>query len=432
MPFFVIKLLSIALTMLGLLLPRFAIADTVVSDSSGPRIIPEEYFGMHVRWGATTPYWPRAHFHSWRIITTETTWNSLEPQRSMWDFGALDKAVATAEARGVEALYTLGYAPLWAVDPKFKDTWNPGHALPPQDLRDWEIYVQAVVKRYKGRIKYYELMNEPHFTEVDGRHSKRDFPVANMVEMARIVSRIIKQYDPEAGLVSMSPSGAYNGIRRIEAFLKAGGGQYIDVVGFHFYEKTPEDIPKLANALRRVMGKYELAHLPIWNTESGFYIAASDMPPGRVPTSETLFTPTQGGAVVSRALALGAAAGLRRFYWYSWDIPTMALTEGKGRTIAPAGNAYIKTERWLRGATINECRTADDKLWICTLNRGERKARLVWNTTGTRNWMVPAQWQARQYETLLGGMANVDQSGRIRVDEAPLLIVSDDMAWGTP
>jgi len=432
MSFSVVKLMSGALIVWISMLPGFVTADTVVSDLSGPRSVPEEYFGMHVRWGATTLYWPKARFHSWRVITTETTWSNLESRKGVWLFGPLDTAVATAESRGVEVLYTLGYAPQWAIDRKFIGDWNPGHALPPQDLADWESYVRTVVQRYKGRIKNYELMNEPHFTEMDGRYSKRDFPVATMVEMARIASRIIKEHDPGARLVSMSPSGAYNGIRRVEAFLKAGGGKYVDAVGFHFYEKTPEDIPKLARALRRVMANYGLAHLPVWNTESGFYIAASDIPPGRVSASETLFTPTQGGAVVSRALTLGAAAGLRRFYWYSWDIPTMALTEGKGRTIAPAGNAYIKTERWLRGATINECRTADDKLWICSLSRGERKARLVWNTTEARVLRVPPQWQARQFETLLGGVVNVDHNGRVRVDEAPLLIVSDDQAWGTP
>lgn len=432
MHFFVIKLLSIILVVLGLLLPRFAIADMVFSDLSGPLTIPEEYFGMHVRWGATTHYWPKARFHSWRIITTETTWHSLEQQKGVWHFGALDKAVATAEARGVEALYTLGYAPQWAIDPKFTDIWNPGLALPPQDLRDWETYVQAVVKRYKGRIKYYELMNEPHFTEVDGRYSKRDFPVAAMVEMARIASRILKQHDPEARLVSMSPSGAYNGIRRVNAFLEAGGGNYIDIVGFHFYEQTPEAIPKLVDALRKVLSNNGLAHLPIWNTESGFHIAAPGISPGKIPASETLYSQTQGGAMVSRSLILGAAAGLRRFYWYSWDIPSMALTDGKGRTITPAGHAYIKTERWLRGATISECRTADGKLWICTLNRGVRQARLVWNTTGTRDWVVPAKWRAQQYETLLGNEVDVAQNRRIQLDEAPLLIVSDSQSWGTP
>lgn len=88
------------------------------------------------------------------------------------------------------------------------------------------------------------------------------------------------------------------------------------------------------------------------------------------------------------------------------------------------------TPHWLRGATLSECRTQNDKLWICTLERGTRQARLVWNTTGRIDWTVPAQWQARQYETLMGGARAVPSLTRLQVDESPVLIVSDDQAWG--
>lgn len=421
-------------TVMGLLYHPPVMSGTVVHDPAGPRSVEDSYFGMHVRWGATTYFWPRARFHSWRVITGETTWYGLEKEKGIWRFDALDRAVAVAEARGVEVLYTLGYPPKRAVAARYFDAWNPGVALPPQDMTEWEDYVRRVAERYRGRIKYYELMNEPHFTEVDGRHSKVHFPAATMVEMARIASRVIKQIDPEAKLVSMSPSGAFGGVRRVEAFLKAGGGQYVDILGFHFYAPRAEEIPELVTALRKVMAETGQSHLPIWNTESGFYIDGPDKPHGKGGRSEhqPLYTPELGAAMVSRALTLGAAAGLRRFYWYSWDIPTMALAYGRGKDINAAGRAYIKTQQWLRGATIKECRTAADKLWICEVNRGERKARLVWNTAGQKSWTVPAHWQARQYETLPGSRGSIDSARRILVDEAPVLIVSDDQDWGMP
>lgn len=426
-----------AFAMSGLLASSAVGADRVISPASGSWTIPKEYFGMHVRWGASTLYWPQARFHSWRIITGETTWYSIEPVKGQWQFAALDCAVARATDRQAEILYTLGYPAKWATDPNLIEMWNPGLALPPRDMADWETYVRQIATRYKGRIKYYELMNEPHFTEADGQYSKRDFPVATMVEMARIAHRVLREVDPEARLVSMSPSGAVDGIRRVDTFLKAGGGQYVDVLGFHFYtggykSELPEEIPGMVSKLRKILRDSGYPELEIWNTESGFYINGPGIPPGSVAATETLHTPVQGGAMVARSLILGAAAGLRRFYWYSWDIPSMALTEGKGRVITAAGHAYITTERWLRGATISECRSADDKLWICSLNRADRKAYLVWNTSGVRDWRPPALWQAKRYETLQGREAEADVSGRIQLDEAPVLIVADDKAWGTP
>jgi hypothetical protein len=433
MQLFVTNRVSAAIAVLTVLLSNCVFADTVVRDPTGPRPIPETYFNMHIRWGATTLHWPAAHFHSWRVITGETHWYNLEPEKGIWRFDALDSAVERAEAKRVEVLFTLGYPARWAADTGLLREWNPGYALPPRNMADWEEYVRRVASRYKGRIKYYELMNEPHFTEVDGGwRSTRDFPVATMVEMARIASRVIKQADPEARLVSMSPSGRLNGVRRVDAFLKAGGGKYIDVVGFHFYSGAPEQIPELASALRKVLASNGQPHLDIWNTESGIYIDGPDKPHGTggIPKNETLYTPEQGGAMVSRSLTLGAAAGLRRFYWYTWDIPSMALTEGKGKTISPSGKAYIKTERWLRGATINECRTSDDALWICALNRGPRKAWLIWNTAGGRDFTLPALWQARRYEALLRPGRMIDSGRKVRLGASPVLIVSDEQAWG--
>lgn len=429
--------LPTALALSGLLVSSAVIADRVVSPASGGWTVPKEYFGMHVRWGASTLYWPQARFHSWRIITGETTWYSIEPVKGQWQFAPLDRAVARAADGQVEVLYTLGYPAKWAIDPSLIEMWNPGLALPPREMADWETYVRQVATRYKGRIKYYELMNEPHFTETDRQYSKRDFPVASMVEMARIAHSVLREVDPEARLVSMSPSGAVDGIRRVDAFLKAGGGQYVDVLGFHFYtggykSALPEEIPGMVSMLRKILRDSGQTGLEIWNTESGFYIDGPGIPPGSVVTTQTLYTPVQGGAMVARSLILGAAAGLRRFYWYSWDIPSMALTEGKGRVITAAGKAYITTERWLRGATISECRSADDQLWICSMNRADRRAFLVWNTSGMRDWRVPAQWQARRSENLQGQTLAVMAGNRIQVDESPLLLLADDLPWGSP
>lgn len=430
----IMRPLTLFFAIFSTLFSQLAFAENIVRDPYGPRPIPKTYFNMHIRWGATTHFWPTAHFHSWRLITGETHWYNLEPEKGLWKFNELDRALERAEWKEVEVLFTLGYPARWSADMRSGREWNPGAALPPRNMADWEEYVRRVVSRYKDRIKFYELMNEPHFTEVDGGwHSKRHFPVATMVEMARIASSVIKEVDPEAKLVSMSPSGGINGIRRVATFLKAGGGKFVDVLGFHFYSDTPEEIPNLASALRKVLADNGQSRLDIWNTESGFYITDQEniTNKGMQLESQHIYTPARAAAAVSRALTLGAAAGLRRFYWYSWDIPTMALTEGKGQIVTPAGMAYVKTERWLRDSTIHDCRTTDDKLWICSLSRGIRQARLVWNTAGPRDWRIPAQWQARHYEPLLGDITNIDITGRVNLDEAPLLIVSDDQAWGS-
>lgn len=420
---------------LALAMPTWA--QTLVVNPTGARPIPESYFGMHIRWGASTPYWPAARFHAWRVITPETEWRGLQPQKNEWQFGALDRAVARAEKHGVEVLLTLGQTPPWAAARPLEKVPNGwGASAEPKDMADWENYIRTVATRYKSKIKYYELWNEPRFREVDPYRAVAGFTgtAKQMVEMGGIAKRVLNEVDPEAKLVSPAADSGLHGIKRLKAWLDAGGGEVSDVIAYHIYVTPPEQIPGVVRALRNLVNQYGLSGVEIWNTESGFVVESPDRE-AKVTGSEVfgeVLNVEKGAAYASRALILGAASGLDRYFWYSWDIPTMALADGKGKTITPVGNAYIKTERWLRGATISECQTADDKLWVCTLNRGARQARLVWNTTGARDWAVPTRWRAQQYETLLGSGADIDSARRIQVDASPVLIVSDDQTWGTP
>nr|ART39035.1 H384 [uncultured bacterium] len=418
-------------------LTAHAWGETVVANPSASQPVQDSYFGMHVRWGGITSSWPSVRFHGWRVITGETAWFGLQPQKNKWQFSALDKAVALAERKDIEVMLTLGQTPQWAAArPKEKVPNGWGASSEPRSMSDWDHYVRTVVRRYKGRIKYYELWNEPRFLEVDPKRAVAGFTgtAKQMMEMGTIAKRALQDLDPDAKLVSPAVDARMLGLKRLEAWLDAGGGSVSDVIAYHIYSTTPEEIPEVVGAIRGILRKYGLEHRELWNTESGFLIESPDTPVK--PLGDAVFahvlTQTRGAAYMARSLILGAASGLNRFYWYAWDIPDMAMSTGKGRHITIVGTAYSNASRWLRGATIKECRTQNDQLWICTLNRGTRQARLVWNTAGPLDWVVPAEWQAQQLETLLGSAKAVPSLTRLQVDESPVLIVSDDQAWGLP
>ena len=406
----------------------------IKQDLVGPRQINNSFFGMHIRWGASTTRWPYTPVYSWRVITEETAWEGLEPRKGEWHFDKLDQAVAQAEMHGTEVLLTLGYPAPWAaLDPELARK-NMGAAQSPRNMADWENYVRTVAMRYKGRIKYYELMNEPLFSEIDNNNilDKRYFPVAQMVEMARIAKSVIGQADPDARIVSMSPSGNVFGIKRIDAFLGAGGGKYIDVMGFHYYTETAEDIPVLVAETRKVMKRHGLGDMPLWNTEAGFYILDPNTPYRKLTAEESpAYDMIQGSAMVARSLILGAAAGLDRNYYYSWDIPSMSLTSNKGEAINDAGLAYITTVRWLRMATIEGCQSEDKRLWKCNLTRAGRKAQILWNTSGEVNVKLPQEWHAVGYENIKGLYVDLAGAKTLTVGQSPVLIRSEKLVWSS-
>ena len=412
-----------------------AFSQTKIDNPYINRPVSNSYFGMHIRYGATTTNWPTPTFHSWRVITPETEWRGLEPAKGQWQFNNLDNAVYRANFRKMEVILTLGQTPKWAsARPNELVPNGPGASAEPRDMSDWENYVRTVVLRYKGRIKYYELWNEPRFLEVDPYRAIAGFTgtAKKMVEMGRIVKRILAEVDPEAKLISPSADSGLHGIKRLEAWLAAGGAEISDIIGYHIYVTPPENIPKVVSELRKTINRYGLQSTEIWNTESGFLIESTDkkvVADGYEVFAEVLSL-KKASAYASRSVILGAVSGLDRFYWYSWDIPSMSLTEGRGKTINASGEAYLRTVKWLQGAVLSSCQSSDNKIWICDLNRENRTARIAWNTSTERDWEIPSSWRSQYYEELTGKNTKIIQKMSIILGEAPVLFVSDSLPWG--
>ena len=79
-----------------------------------------------------------------------------EPHRSAWE--KYDNIVDLAEQYDLEIVPRLSNPPAWTR----ALTNTIGTYAPPDDLVDWGDYVYAVVSRYQGRIRYYQLWNEPN------------------------------------------------------------------------------------------------------------------------------------------------------------------------------------------------------------------------------------------------------------------------------
>ena len=79
-----------------------------------------------------------------------------EPSRSAWD--KYDNITGLAEQYDIEIIARLSNPPAWTR----LGGDERGNYGPPDDLSDWGDYVEAVVSRYQGKIRYYQLWNEPN------------------------------------------------------------------------------------------------------------------------------------------------------------------------------------------------------------------------------------------------------------------------------
>src|SRR5581483_5542446 len=107
------------------------------------------------------------HEAGFTFIRQEFPWEDLEQPRKGEFFDAkfnkptwekYDRIVALANEYGLEIIARLDHPPNWTR----ADGAARGNFAPPDHYEDYGDFVQAVVSRYKGKIKYYQLWNEPN------------------------------------------------------------------------------------------------------------------------------------------------------------------------------------------------------------------------------------------------------------------------------
>lgn len=120
-------------------------------------------------------------------------------------------------------------------------------------------HVRETVTRCKGKVKYWEIMNEPNFSMSPEKYA----------ELVKQLYPIIKEIDPEAKVMGPDTCGVDLNWHR--KFYQAGGGKFIDILSIHDYAGNESVDPghwdfKLSE-LRKIMAENGDANKEIWQTE---------------------------------------------------------------------------------------------------------------------------------------------------------------------
>lgn len=339
---------------------------------AGP--IPKTMFSMAMHSQVLTGMpWPQVGFGGIRLWDTLTNWSRLNPSKGVYDWSLLDEWLNLAESHQVDVLYTFGATPAWAAANATQACqYHPGACSPPADMSDWDNFVRALVTHSNGRIKYWELWNEPNVGETWAGD------VQTMALMAHRAYTIIKSIDPNAVVLTPTPAaGLSNFAAWWISYIAAGGGDSADVVAFHGYlpylpptAAAPEALKDVVDSINSVMSATGQINKPIWDTEASW------------GTADLLPDLDAQAAYVARSYILHWSLGVQRFYWYAWNNTLWGtLWNGTSQTIVKPGIAYGETYKWLVGATLTSpCSVADNSTWTCFLSRpGGYDAEIIWN-----------------------------------------------------
>jgi hypothetical protein len=359
--------------------------------------------------------WPPDRFGTLRLWDSGTSWTLLEPVKGVWNWQPLDTWVAAAEQHGVhDILLTLGQTPAWAsTNPDDVNYVGAGAPAPPADIQDWRDYITAVAQRYQGRIRYYEIWNEPNDpTYYTGS-------VAELAQLTAEAYRILKAVDPDNTVVS--PAAYLPGY--LDQLLQAGIGSNVDMIAFHFYQTPPENTAAAMANVRLVMARNGAGAIPLWDTEG----ASGD---------NTVPEDLAAGYLVRKYL-VDLAFGSIRYDWYAWGKATtfcVGTEENNPQVLTEAGRAFGILLGWLRGASLIGASIDASGTWQIGLSwqaegpaGNERGARagvsrglIVWNPSATVQFAIPATLHSVSQHDIFGNVTPVE--GSVVVGDSPVLL----------
>jgi hypothetical protein len=261
--------------------------------------------------------------------TCNTGWSEVEPERGKWAWEAFDAQMDYLENR------KIAFGGILMGDPKWNQT-AAGFGLPVHNLPGWSRYVSEVVKHANGRIRHWEVWNEPP------NGTRSDQTPADYAKILISAYDAAKAADPKC-LIGLAAKSVH--VNYLEQVIMAGAKDHFDYITLHPYEVlngvaddagTEAVYMNIVPVVRKMLAARNPAkvNVPVIFTELG-----SDSSKG---------IDHQARALV-KAYTMGIAQGVTCIQWFEGmdgDSGPMGLLDGKGNP-RPAYTAYAQLIRHL-------------------------------------------------------------------------------------
>lgn len=223
----------------------------------------------------------------------EFSWEEIEKRKNQFDWAKYDQIVAVFEKYGIDVIARLDRPPAWAR----KDKNIP--QTPPDNLNDYGDFVKAFVQRYRGRIHYIQIWNEPN---VYPEWGNRPVDPAGYAALLQIAYERAKEADPNIRVLSAplaittpgepwAPGSnqwrAMDDLAFLNAMYQAGAKDYFDILAANAFglRAAPDEAPDPTKLnfqrvvlAHQVMEKYGDVNKAVWINEYGWNASPPDLP----------------------------------------------------------------------------------------------------------------------------------------------------------
>jgi hypothetical protein len=188
--------------------------------------IGDDYFNGTSPLSRVERHFAIAHRLGERYLRCAFSWDAIEPEPGRYNWRFWDALVALAAKNHLELLPYVAYTPKWAARAP-KNYWRQ----PPRDPQLYARFMYTIALRYRGRIRSWEIWNEP---------DNRDYWTGTADEFAPLAiaaAKSIREADPAAVLVlggmAYGPGPFYRKLMR-----RYHIDDYVDVIAMHAYPET--------------------------------------------------------------------------------------------------------------------------------------------------------------------------------------------------
>ena len=195
----------------------------------------------------------------------QSGWQRTEKEKGVYDFAWLDSVVDNLIAIGVEPWLCLCYGNQLYTE-MAKEHFGAVGCVPihTQEERDaWRNYVQATVSHFKGRIRCYEVWNEP-----DAMHGWKHGPSGTELgEFTIATAKACKEADPDCKVIGFCTCRT-NRFHFIEELCETGVCDYLDSISYHCYSIHDQDFEDTYKYYEGICKQYNPA-MTVVQGESG-------------------------------------------------------------------------------------------------------------------------------------------------------------------
>lgn len=394
-------------------------------------------FGMHVH--ALSDPVPQVDqkFGAIRIWDNGVRWDQINTAKDVYDFTLMDQVVKNAKATGAQRLmYVLGSTPEWLASdtsvPNYLEA--PGANSMPKDLDEWDKWVRTVVSKYADDIDRWQIWNEVNFS------SFFTGSPAQMVELTKRASKIIREEDPTGQIVTGSAivrqfkkakkvskqSAAISSKSFFYQYMSGLKKQRVafDAVGMHLYpwfkagpgDGSPADRERAADQAQKVLDHFKFRQ-PMYDTEMSYGNRRDN------GWRHKVYPAKVGAAYLAQTYIYGMVNNVPEVYWYGWDDHVLGIdVTTKDGTILPPGVAYNTVMNWMSNAKNGGCADGKGGVHTCVIKQlGQKQYMVFRDTNSSKTYKLPASWQVGQACDVNDDCSTI-KKGRLKVGLSPLLL----------